>query len=304
MYEFKEEIGTMKEMNKKTTASISLLFAATLWGVFWYPLRWLESQGVDGLWATLLIYIGTCVYFLPYIKQSINEIKLSPRLMLLLAIFAGWTNIAFFLAVIDGEVVRVLLLFYMSPIWANVLAYFLLKEHLSLNNFMALIVALVGMLIMLWHQDMDYPWPTNKSDWLALSSGFAFAITNVLMRMSQDVSSKVKAIVGWYGVLVISLVLIIVLQIPLGEVENSTLLIAFAIGATMVVLMTLAVSFGVTHLPVQQSAVILLFEVAVGAISAYVLIGELMAFREWVGGFLILAAGLFVSFNTGEKANG
>lgn len=290
--------------NKYFQASISLLFAATLWGIFWYPLRWLETQGVDGLWATLFIYSGTCVYFIPYFRQSFSEILISPRLMFVLAIFAGWTNIAFFLAVIDGEVVRVLLLFYMSPIWANLLAYFFLKEHLTLDNFLALIVALIGMLVMLWQESMDYPWPTSTSDWMALSAGMAFAVTNVVMRMAQDVSSRTKAIVGWYGVLGVSLVLIIALQVPLGEIETDTYLIAFAIGATMLVVMTLAVAYGVTHLPVQQSAVILLFEVVVGAVSAYLIIGETMGIREWLGGGLILSAGLYVSFGEGDKVDG
>lgn len=287
--------------NKSLTAAFSLLFAATLWGIFWYPLRWLETQGIDGLWATLFIYSGTCVYFIPHFKQSISEIKISPRLMLVLAIFAGWTNIAFFLAVIEGEVVRVLLLFYMSPIWANLLAYFVLKEHLSLRNFLALIIALVGMLIMLWQADMDYPWPSNTSDWLALSAGIAFAVTNVVMRMAQDVSSRSKAIVGWYGVIVISLALLILLKIPLGKPELASVLIAFVIGSTMLIVMTLAVAYGVSHLPVQQSAVILLFEVVVGAVSAYLIIGETMALREWIGGALILGAGLYVSFESGEE---
>lgn len=295
----------MQQFNKTLLiASVSLLFAATLWGVFWYPLRWLENQGVHGLWATLLIYIGTSVYFIPYLKKSYSDILKSPLLMFLLAIFAGWTNIAFFLAVIDGEVVRVLLLFYMSPIWATVLAYFILKEHLSLKNFLALAIALVGMLVMLWQVDMDYPWPNKTSDWLALSSGMAFAVTNVLMRMAQNIPSRTKAIVGWYGVLLVSVVLIVILKIPLGDITVTTLSIAFVIGASMVVVMTLAVAYGVTHMPVQQSAVILLFEVIVGAVSAYVLIGETMMLREWLGGALILFAGVFISFNDGGKDNG
>lgn len=284
-------------------AAVSLLFAATLWGVFWYPLRWMESQGVDGIWATLLIYIGTSVYFIPYIRKSYNEICQSPLLMLLLAVFAGWTNIAFFLAVIDGEVVRVLLLFYMSPIWATLLAYFILKEKLSLKNFFALVIALAGMLVMLWQADMDYPWPANTSDWLALSSGMAFAVTNVLMRMTQNISSQTKAIVGWYGVLFVSVLLIIVLQLPAADIAPTTLAIAFIIGAIMVVTMTLAVAYGVSHLPVQQSAVILLFEVVVGALSAYILIGETMILREWIGGALILFAGVFITIGDGAKNN-
>ena len=282
-------------------ASLNLLFAATLWGIFWYPLRWLESQGLDGLWATLFIYTGTCVYFIPYFRQSMHEIRIAPLLMVILAVFAGWTNIAFFLAVIDGEVVRVLLLFYMSPIWAILLARVVLNEHLTLNNFIALLIALCGMLIMLWQDGMNYPVPTSTSDWLALSSGMAFAVTNVVMRMAQSISTRTKAIVGWYGVLFVSLVLIVLLQLPLGKVEQSTLFIAFVIGALMVVVMTLAVAFGVTHLPVQRSAVILLFEVVVGAVSAYFIIGETMMLKEWIGGGLILLTGLYVSFEQGNR---
>jgi len=285
-------------------ASISLLFAATLWGVFWFPLRWLEALGVHGLWSTLLIYFGTSVYFLPHFKKSIHDIRKSPKQMMLLAIFAGWTNIAFFLAVIDGEVVRVLLLFYMSPLWATLLAYFILHEHLCIKNIFALVIALSGMLVMLWQSKMNYPWPSNVSDWLALSSGIAFAITNVVMRFTQNVSTKSKAIVGWYGVLIIASVLILSFDIPLGDIALSTVSIAFVIGATMVVVMTLAVAHGVTHLPVQQSAVILLFEVVVGAVSAYILLGETMVLREWLGGVMILAAGVFITFNNTEHTNG
>lgn len=295
----------MQQPNKTLLlASACLLFAATLWGVFWYPLRWLDSQGVDGLWATLLIYIGTSVYFIPYFKKSYKDICKSPWLMFLLAIFAGWTNIAFFLAVIDGEVVRVLLLFYMSPIWATILAYFILNERLSPKNFLALVIALLGMLVMLWQVDADNQWVMQTSDWLALSSGMAFAVSNVLMRLAQNVSSRTKAIVGWYGVLLVSTILIFILGTPLGEVSVTTLSIAFIIGASMVVVMTLAVAYGVTHLPVQQSAVILLFEVVVGAVSAYLLVGETMMLRDWFGGALILFAGVFITFNVGGKTSG
>jgi len=282
-------------------ASVALLIAATLWGVFWYPLRWLETQGVDGVWAAVLIYCGTSVYFIPHFKQSIRDIKTNIPLMLTLAVFAGWTNIAFFLAVIDGEVVRVLLLFYMSPIWATCLAYLFLGEKLSFSNFLALVIAVVGMLVMLWQKNMDYPWPTSSSDWLALSSGMAFAVSNVVMRSMHFVSAKTKAIVGWYGVIIVSLILIMVLQIPFGDVAISTISTAFIIGATVLVVMTLSVAYGVSRLPVQQSAVILLFEVVVGAVSAYFIIGETMVLREWFGGVLILSAGVFVTFSDRGK---
>ena len=49
-------------MSAKHTRGIfpvaALLFSATLWGIIWYPLRLLEQQGLDGLWATGIIYLS------------------------------------------------------------------------------------------------------------------------------------------------------------------------------------------------------------------------------------------------------
>src|SRR3569833_3267903 len=33
---------------------VALLFAATFWGIRWWPLRWLADNGIPGLWASLL----------------------------------------------------------------------------------------------------------------------------------------------------------------------------------------------------------------------------------------------------------
>ena len=54
--------------------------------------------------------------------------------------------------------------------------------------------------------------------------------------------------------------------------------------------MTLTVLYGVTHMPVHRSAVILLFELVVGAVSALLLTDEIVLYREWLGGFMIVTA--------------
>jgi drug/metabolite transporter (DMT)-like permease len=54
--------------------------------------------------------------------------------------------------------------------------------------------------------------------------------------------------------------------------------------------MTLTVIYGVSHMPLHRSAVILLFELVVGAISAMLLTDEQVQTQEWLGGALILVA--------------
>src|SRR3569833_2439175 len=37
---------------------VALLFAATYWGILWWPLRWLADTGIPGLWASLLLIVS------------------------------------------------------------------------------------------------------------------------------------------------------------------------------------------------------------------------------------------------------
>jgi drug/metabolite transporter (DMT)-like permease len=54
--------------------------------------------------------------------------------------------------------------------------------------------------------------------------------------------------------------------------------------------MTVAVQYGVSHMPVHRSAVILLFELVIGAVSSLLLTDEVVLIREWVGGIMIITA--------------
>ena len=94
---------------------MSLLLGASLWGVVWYPLRGLEHGGLQGVWLTLILYATALVFSLPRTARHLPEFLHSPRDLGILLFAAGWTNVAFVLAILDGNILRVLLLFYLSP---------------------------------------------------------------------------------------------------------------------------------------------------------------------------------------------
>src|SRR5690606_16402483 len=117
------------------------------------------------------------------------------------------TNLSYVLAVIDGEVMRVMLLFYLSPLWTLILAHFWLKERSGINGLIVIAISLVGAYIMLWRPD-SWPMPENTAEWLALSSGMGFALTNVITRRSTNLSLRAKAMAIWLGVIVVATVMI------------------------------------------------------------------------------------------------
>ncbi len=282
---------------------LGLLFAASMWGLIWYPLRLLEDNGLNGLWASALMYCGTLVVAIPVLWRGWHEWKQQPWLFFFMALATGWTNIAFILAVLDGNVVRVLLLFYLSPLWATLLGVMFLGEKLSSRSYLILLIAMVGAVIMLWNTSLGFPAPQDSADWLALSSGVAFAVTNVLIHKLEQATVMVKTATGWLGVILIAFIMILYRDIPL-QVTAPVIAGAWLLGALVMTLMNIAVVFGVSYMPVHRSAVILLFEIVVGAVSSLLLTNEVITMREWVGGgMVVLAAYLTATSQVDDRAH-
>ena len=194
---------------------LALLAGATLWGLVWYPMRLLEETGLSGLWLTLLIYSFTLIVSLPVTGRKFGEIFQTPAILLPIMLAAGWTNIAFVLAILDGNILRVLLLFYLAPVWATLLGVYFLGERLTGRSWVVLVLAMAGALTMLWSPEMGWPWPSDAADWLAITSGMAFAISNLFVRKGQTVSLAAKLGASWLGVVLMAVILIVIFQQPL-----------------------------------------------------------------------------------------
>ena len=67
--------------------------------------------------------------------------------------------------------------------------------------------------------------------------------------------------------------------------------------AILLMAATLFVQYGVTKITASRASVLFLFELVVAAIAAYYLANEAMLLNEWIGGGLIIAAGLLAAFN-------
>jgi len=273
---------------------IACLVAATLWGLLWYPLRLLHEAGLPGIWATLLIYLAAVLVVIPYWFRN-RIIITQPVLLIGIAIAAGWTNLAFILALLEGTVVRVLLLFYLSPVWAIILARIFLQEKLTRQSVINLFLAGTGAFILLWDAHLTLTAPISSADALAITSGMAFAISNVLVRKIGDIPIVSKMISAWAGVIVLCLTGIVITGAEIPDFNTYSILLGMAVGIFGMVVMTYTAQYGVTHLPVQKSAVIFLFEVPVGAVSAALLSAELVSTLEYLGGALVMVAAWLTS---------
>jgi len=207
---------------------------------------------------------------------------------------SGWTNLAYVLAVLDGEVVRVLLLFYLSPLWTVLFSRFLLHEKLNRAGWAVMALAASGGLTMLW-QPGEWPLPGNAAEWLALTAGVAFAVSNVISRHLEGVTEGAKTVTVWAGVTLLTLVGLLLKPAELdfmASAEAVTWLLLIGI-ALVIGSMTYAVQYGLARVPANQAVVIFLFELVVAAIASYFLSAERMGVQEWIGAAMIITASLF-----------
>jgi drug/metabolite transporter (DMT)-like permease len=271
-------------------AIASLLFSASLWGLIWYPLRLLNEAGMSAVWSSLVMYLAAGIVAIPFVRSRSKLLYHHRANLIALAIAAGITNVAFVVALIEGEVMRVMLLFYLSPLWTVLLGRWWLGERLSHAAMLMFAIAMSGSIIMLWNPEMGLSWPHGLADWLALLASIAFSINNVLARKLASVSMSMKTGVVWWGVVITSIIVLIWQQSPVPEVTFSVWAGAMLLGLLGITAMTIAVLYGVGKMPVYRSSVIMLFELIVAAIAAWLLTNEVMTVQEWLGGSLILVA--------------
>lgn len=284
-------------------AVFGLLFGAVCWGVIWFPYRLLAEAGFSGVAASFYTYgLAMLLVAIACAKYWRGIFKLPPSIIWL-SLAAGWTNLSYVLAVIDGEVMRVMLLFYLSPLWTLILAHFLLKEKTHVRGYIAIAVALLGAFIMLHDPSISsLPLPRNNAEWLGLSAGMGFSLTNVITRQSTHLTIRAKSFAIWVGVVLVALLLMPFLSnayvAPNAFSLNQwalMLLIAVALIAA-----TLLVQVGITQMTATRASVLFVFELVVAAVAAYFLANETMEMSEWIGGALIVAAAIFAASNHRE----
>ncbi len=283
---------------------LALLFNAFVWGVSWWPFRQLEAQGLHALWATSLIY-ALAVLVLTIVRPAAwAELIRTPALWVLVAA-AGTTNATFNWAVTIGDVVRVVLLFYLMPLWAVLLARLLLGEKFSALTLCRVAMALTGAAVVLWPEGQgsasatDWPLPRNLAEWLSVLGGFSFALNNVMLRREAQRSNAARALAMFAGGAIVSGVLAVILSghgaVPWPPapawpwVGGALLLAAFFLSGN------LALQHGASRLAASATAVVMVSEVLFASVSAVWLGAGALSTPLLLGGALIVAASLLAT---------
>lgn len=273
----------------------ALIFNALVWGVSWWPFRQLEVQGLHPLWTTVCMYVLSASTIMLSKPHALGQVLRAPGLWVLMLAF-GATNAAFNWGVVVGDVVRVVFLFYLMPLWVAFLARFILGERFTMLTFLRLLIALLGAAFVLWpeHGEQKMGWYLHFSDVLGLIGGFSFALTNVMLRHQACCSEEGKALSMFIGGILVpgTLACTLCLQSMIASPPNW----AWGWGSAVVCLAILFMSsnlllqYGAARLPANVTSIVMLIEVVFAAVSAILFGAGVLTIKLMIGGALILIA--------------
>jgi drug/metabolite transporter (DMT)-like permease len=276
---------------------LALLFNALVWGTSWWPFRQAEARGVHPLWTTLFVYAVCAAVILAARPGALRQLIRTPALWVLLCA-AGTTNAAFNWGVVIGDVVRVVLLFYLMPLWAVLLARVLLGERLTSSTLARAGLALAGAAVMLWPEASagaaSWPVPRSLPDWLGVIGGMSFALNNVMLRREAHRPEEGRALAMFVGGAVVSGALGALLTrsgtiAPPLAIDWS--LAPWAVSLALLFLLgNLALQYGAARLRANVTSIVMLSEVLFASVSALLLGGGTLTPRLVLGGAMILLA--------------
>lgn len=286
---------------------LALVFNAFVWGVSWWPFRLLGAQGLHPLWATAVVYLPALAAVLVWRPGALAPFLRRPGLWLL-ALTAGLTNACFNWGVTQGDVVRVVLLFYLMPVWMVLLAWPLLGERPDAAALGRMGLGLAGVAVVLHAPGTGWPLPRSLPDLLGLAGGLCFALTNVLLRRLRDTPDAARTLAMFAGGLATAATIAAVAKAA-GTVaappawSPDWVLPALALAAGFLA-GNVALQYGAARLPAHRTALVMLSEVVFAAASAVALGAAAMAPHVAVGGAMVVLAAAWGAIASRRAAAG
>jgi len=277
--------------------SLAVAASGLIWGVWWLPLRQLESSGLAGSWANLAVFSLAAALSAPFaFAVRRNSTASAGRLgdLLIIGLLSGVSLCLWNYALLTGNVVRVTLLWYLAPVWCTALSLIVFRERLRLARILTILGGLAGAAVLVGIEAGGRT-PFAAADSVAVISSMMFAVMTIYVRKTG------AAVGGWEktffsaGFAALAS-LIAVALLPSVAVPDRGAVVDAVPQLLLCMVWQLAVMWlfmwGSAYLESGRVAIYLLLEVVGAVISAALLTAEPFGAGEIAGCLLIVGAGL------------
>ena len=276
--------------------SLIIVVSSCAWGLYWLPLRSIEQSGIVGSWSIVLVNACPLIILVPLIFFNLDKLKKYPKPIFFAGIMIGAAFTFYANGLVQTSVIRATLLFYLSPIWSTIIGIIWLNERLTIARVISIIVALIGLILLLYDFRNQETVMLNFGDFSSILSGLFWALgASILKKWSKLPIIPLTAIVYFSTTSLSILLAIIVYKAPIPSLaligENFST--AF-IWSVIVLLPSFCIIFRISQILFPgRVGILMMSEVAVAVISAKVLLPEeQMVILQWIGASAILLAGV------------
>lgn len=282
---------------------------AAIWGIFWLPLRYLHEAGVEGLWAISLIMGMALLPALLLLLIKNQEVKsLRHPDSWLVGIAMGVATVLYFAGLLYSEVIKVIFLFYLLPVWTTLSARIIYHEPIRREQLLVILAALIGLWLLLGG-GTRLPLPENIGDWCGIAAGMCWGISLSLIRGREQAGPYASTATTIFVGFVLALIAALFLQPGMpadssaqvassmsvdlkSAIENWPAIIALALVFGLVVLYPsmLGQIWGARRLPSPTAALLTMTEIVVATLSTVLILGNTLPPVAWLGGAIIVFA--------------
>ena len=275
-------------------ATFAVGFVGITWGCWWIFLRLIEARGISPGWTLATVYGASGLLLLPLFAWRWRRWRPLAWPVLAVGIAYGLPLAFWSHAVIHGNVVRVTLLFYMTPVWGTLLAVTAFGERLTPLRLLAVILGLVGAAAVLG-LDQGAPIPRSTQEWMALLAGALFALAAAASRRWPAVSGYDSSFVMFLCSAVLGIVFASLFgaeAVPAAASVVSALPMVAFLGIVFAIPSQFVLCWAAARLDPGRVSTLIMFDVFATTVSARLLTSEPFGWHELVGCLAILAAGV------------
>jgi drug/metabolite transporter (DMT)-like permease len=270
--------------------------AAGSWGLYWLPQRMLLDAGLTGGWGTVAQYVISLSVLGPVALWRLTRGQSIGLQHWVCGLLLGSGVILYANSFLVTDVVRALVFFYLTPIWATAFEALFLKRRPGWPRAASVVLALSGAWIAIG-LDIGLPVPTRLGDWFGLIGGMLVAAGAARAEVEQP-----EGVFPLLFMVVVFALAATLWQYPLlaGSIGSMPTLdvalanLPFLLGLTLlfVIPTTAVIMWSPPKVGTGVFGILLMGELVVGVISAGVLTDEPFGWREITGASLIVLAGV------------
>jgi drug/metabolite transporter (DMT)-like permease len=276
--------------------NLTVIVSCFFWGSYWIPLRYIDSDSNGSLWPIFFSFLLLSLLLLKPLVKTFYVIFYERNYFFFLGCLFAATGITFYSeSLLRGEIAKVVVLFYLCPIWGTIFAKIFLGNKLTLKRLLSIILGIIGLEIMVGIEK-GIIFPTSVVEWIALSAGLSWAMGMTLFHLAKSTSGFEKTALTALIIPFVFLALCLVpdgrtLEMPNQLISVNVIYLWMVLFAVVWLLPSILLTyFSVEILDPGRINILLAFEVAVGFISASLLTNEIIGPREYLGAFFVVSA--------------